>query len=82
MLIPTVIKQLKALRPLRMLRSAHLKDTLESMLISLPSLNNAIFIDLILLYVFGILGVQLLCGRLGVCSDMQYATRDKCLAAG
>jgi len=81
MLLPTVFKQLKALRPLKMLKAAQLKDTLESMVISLPSLKNAIFIDLILLYVFGILGVQLLNGRLGECSDEQYTTREACLAA-
>jgi hypothetical protein len=57
----------KALRPLKFLKLPILKDTLESIVFALPPLRNALGINFLLLYIFGILGVQLLCGRLSHC---------------
>jgi len=75
-----ILKIFKALRPLRLLRLPMLRSTLDSIVYALPALKSAIIIDFLLLYVFGILGVQMLCGRLSACEDEKWRNKVDCLA--
>jgi hypothetical protein len=75
-------KGLKMLRPLRLARTPALRDTLGSLISSLPNLIAAWLINVLFLYVFGILGVQLMCGKVSSCADATFLTKAECLAAG
>lgn len=60
----------RALRPLRVVsKNEGIKTVVNSLLQSIPSLLNVMLIILLFLLVFGILGVQLLQGRFGMCND-------------
>lgn len=63
-------RALRALRPLRMVsKNEGIKTVVNALLHSIPSLLNVLLIIILFLLVFGILGVQLLKGRIGFCND-------------
>jgi hypothetical protein len=74
-------KGLKMLRPLRLARTPALRDTLGSLVSSIPNLLAAWIINILFIYVFAILGVQLMCGRVSNCADLKYLNKVDCLAA-
>ena len=45
----------------------------------MPSLANVLLLQLLALYIFSILGVQLLCGRVSFCSEAKFLTKKTCL---
>jgi hypothetical protein len=47
----------RLLRPLRLIRAPEMRDTLDSLIRSVPSLCNALAMNLMCLYVFAILGI-------------------------
>lgn len=63
-------RALRALRPLRMVsKNEGIKTVVNALLHSIPSLLNVLLIIILFLLVFGILGVQLLKGTIGMCND-------------
>jgi hypothetical protein len=75
-----ILGMFKALRPLKFLKLPILRNALESLVFAVPALKSAIGIDFLLLYIFGILGVQMLCGRLSSCDDEKWLDKTTCLA--
>jgi hypothetical protein len=77
----TAIKAMKALRPLRLAKTPALRDTGASLLASIPSLFNSALINVFFIYIFGIIGVQTLCGKVSSCSDDTFLDKKACLDA-
>ena len=53
-----------------------------SLLSSLKDLVNVMLISLLFYFVFGIMGIQFLCGKVSFCSAFEYSDKTLCLAAG
>jgi len=63
-------RALRALRPLRVVsKNEGIKTVVNALLESIPALINVLLIVMLFLLVFGILGIQLFKGQLGVCND-------------
>lgn len=63
-------RALRALRPLRVVsKNEGIKTVVNSLAHSIPSLLNVMLIIMLFLLVFGILGVQLFKGGIGMCND-------------
>jgi hypothetical protein len=70
-------RALRALRPLRMVsKNEGMKIVVNSLLTSIPSLINVMLVSILFLLVFGILGIQLLKGALGSCTDPTIFYKD------
>ena len=78
----SAIKALKAFRPLRLAKSPVLRDTGSSLIASIEDLTYTIAVDGLFIYVYGILGVQLLCGRIAKCTNEHLVTKKTCLKTG
>ena len=76
----TIARFGRLLRPLRLIRAPEMRDTLDSLIKSMPSLCNALLMNLMCLYVYSILGIQLFSGRMSYCSVKQYMSKDDCEA--
>lgn len=63
-----VLKVFRAFRPLRLVKSKDMRDTVESLINAIPNMSNAMLINFLCLYVYSILGVQLLNGRVSFCN--------------
>lgn len=63
------MKVFRAFRPLRLVKSKEMRDTVESLISAIPNMSNAMLINFLCLYVYSILGVQLLNGRLSFCQQ-------------
>jgi hypothetical protein len=64
-------RALRALRPLRMIsKDEGMKTIVNSLLKAIPSLFNVALINILFLVVFGILGVQIFKGQIGLCNDL------------
>jgi len=57
-----------------------MKIVVNSLLSSIPMLTNVFLVSTLFYYVFGILAVQLMAGKLSVCSLTQFRTKVLCLA--
>lgn len=76
-------RALRALRPLRMVsKNEGIKTVVNALLHSIPSLLNVLLIIILFLLVFGILGVQLLKGRIGFCNDESESIKTKADCTG
>ena len=63
-------RALRALRPLRVVsKNEGIKTVVNALLESIPALINVLLIVMLFLLVFGILGIQLFKGQLGICND-------------
>lgn len=61
-------RALRALRPLRMVsKNEGMKLVVNALLTAIPSLVNVMLVCLLFLFVFAILGIQLLKGAMGSC---------------
>lgn len=73
-------RALRALRPLRMIsKDEGMKTVVNSLLRAIPSLFNVALINMLFLVVFGILGVQILKGELGSCTDSSIEYKSDCV---
>jgi hypothetical protein len=75
-------RALRALRPLRVVsKNEGIKTVVNALIESIPALINVLLIVILFLLVFGILGIQLLKGMLGVCNDGSEAilTKKDCI---
>ena len=71
-------RALRALRPLRVVsKNEGIKTVVNSLLLSIPSLLNVLLIICLFLLVFGILGVQILKGKIGFCNDTSAFVKTK-----
>ena len=71
-------RALRALRPLRVVsKNEGIKTVVNALLESIPALINVLLIVMLFLLVFGILGIQLFKGQLGVCNDTSDDVLDK-----
>lgn len=66
----TSFRALRALRPFRMIsRNDGMKLVVNSLIDSIPNLFNVLLVSILFYYVFGILGLQLLSGKVSYCTD-------------
>ena len=77
--LATTLKVLRVIRPLRLMRAPEMRNTIESLIKSIPQLFNALLLNVIILYVFSILGVQLFCGRFSYCEGATTLDKKECL---
>lgn len=76
-------RALRALRPLRVVsKNEGIKTVVNALLESIPALINVLLIVILFLMVFGILGIQLFKGQLGVCNDGAEEIANKTVCTG
>lgn len=78
------LRALRALRPLKLVsKNEGMKLVVNSILASIPNLINVFLISILFYFVFGVLGISMLMGKVSFCS-IEPETMDKlpCLAAG
>jgi hypothetical protein len=76
-------RALRALRPLRVVsKNEGIKTVVNALLESIPALINVLLIVMLFLLVFGILGIQLFKGQLGVCNDGSDEILTKTMCVG
>jgi len=82
--VVTVAKVFRTLRPLRLLKSLGMRNTVECLIAAIPNMMNALMINFLFIYIFSILGVQLFSGRLFHCNDHPFtiSTKVDCEAKG
>lgn len=86
------LRALRALRPLKLVsKNEGMKLVVNSILASIPNLINVFLISILFYFVFGVMGLQMLMGRVSYCLDesgLEAAEsaykldKDECLAAG
>lgn len=76
-------RALRALRPLKLVsKNEGMKNVINSLLSSIPALINVQLISMLFYFTFSTIGVQVLMGRTGYCTDDQFKTKKTCVAAG
>eukprot|EP00762_Andalucia_godoyi_P008681 ANDGO_00428.mRNA.1 Muscle calcium channel subunit alpha-1 len=74
-----VLRILRILRPLRLVgKAAGMRVVVDTLVRSVPPILSVFLIFLILLTVFGILGVQLFAGKFYRCNDLAVETKNQC----
>jgi len=76
-------RALRALRPLKLVsKNEGMKLVVNSILASIPNLINVFLISLLFYFVFGVIGVQLLMGKVSYCSEDDSLDKEPCIEAG
>jgi len=76
-------RALRALRPLKLVsKNVGMKIAVNSLLKSIPGLVNVLLISLLFYFTFGIIGVQMLKGRVSICSDPLFEWKQDCIDNG
>ena len=79
------LKILRAFRVIRLVRvishSPSMVNVVQSISLSLKEMSNVVLIMLLILTIFGILGVQLFAGKLFFCNDDSVPDRQSCVGA-
>mmetsp|Transcript_16780 Transcript_16780/g.11928 ORF Transcript_16780/g.11928 Transcript_16780/m.11928 type:complete len:115 (+) Transcript_16780:2846-3190(+) len=76
-------RALRALRPLKLVsKNVGMKIAVNSLLKSIPGLANVLLISLLFYFTFGIIGVQMLKGRVSECSDPSFVWKQDCIDNG
>ena len=76
-------RALRALRPLKLVsKNEGMKLVVNSLLSSITNLFNVMLISFLFYFVFGIMGIQFLKGRVSACEDLAYTNKTTCLDAG
>ena len=82
-LIWTDVEILRAFRSLRAIRLLLIvptvRATVTALLMSLPQMMNILCFCVFVWFVFAVLGVQLLKGRLGMCDDLDVEYKNECV---
>jgi len=74
-----ILRVLRVLRPLRAInRAPGLKQVVQCMIVSVKSIGNIMFVTLLLIFMFGVIGVQLFKGKFFMCTDLSMNTNDTC----
>eukprot|EP00761_Pharyngomonas_kirbyi_P014924 gb/GECH01014955.1/.p1 GENE.gb/GECH01014955.1/~~gb/GECH01014955.1/.p1 ORF type:complete len:1446 (+),score=208.71 gb/GECH01014955.1/:1-4338(+) len=78
-----LFRLLRALRPLRFItHSKGMKVVIDALLESIFSILNVTMVAILIIIVFGIIGVQLFAGKFYSCTDPDITTKDACLNSG
>ena len=76
-------RALRALRPLKMVsKNEGMKMIVNSILASIPNLINVFLISILFFFVFGVLGLSMLMGRVSYCSTDITLDKIPCLEVG
>ena len=71
-----IMKVLRAVRPLRISTAGALRDTVQTLIVSMPDMMLIMMLNLVFIYIFSIIGVQLLEGRTSFCSVKSLTTKS------
>lgn len=76
-------RALRALRPLKLVsKNEGMKLVVNSILASIPNLINVFLISILFYFVFGVIGLQLLSGKVSYCDIDETLDKIPCLDAG
>merc|ERR1719309_723468 len=74
-----ILRVLRVLRPLRAInRAPGLKQVVQCMIMSVKSIGNIMAVTVLLIFMFGVIGVQLFKGKFFMCTDLSMNTQDSC----
>ncbi|CAL8078238.1 unnamed protein product [Calicophoron daubneyi] len=74
-----ILRVLRVLRPLRAInRAKGLKHVVQCMVIAVKSIGNIVLVTFLLIFMFGVIGVQLFKGKFYSCSDISRHTEAEC----
>lgn len=77
------LRALRALRPLKLVsKNEGMKLVVNSILASIPNLINVFLISMLFYFVFGVMGLQMLSGRVNSCSTDIMLDMEPCIAIG
>ena len=78
------LRALRALRPLKLVsKNEGMKLVVNSILASIPHLINVFLISMLFYFVFGVMGLQMLAGRVSYCSvNEKTLNKEACLLKG
>jgi len=74
-----ILRVLRVLRPLRAInRAPGLKQVVQCMIVSVKSIYNILIVTVLLIFMFGVIGVQLFKGKFFMCSDLSMNNNNTC----
>jgi len=74
-----ILRVLRVLRPLRAInRAPGLKQVVQCMIVSIKSIGNIMAVTVLLIFMFGVIGVQLFKGKFFICSDLSMDNNNTC----
>jgi len=74
-----ILRVLRVLRPLRAInRAPGLKQVVQCMIVSVKSIGNIMAVTVLLIFMFGVIGVQLFKGKFFMCTDLSMNDNTTC----
>jgi len=74
-----ILRVLRVLRPLRAInRAPGLKQVVQCMIVSVKSIGNIMAVTVLLIFMFGVIGVQLFKGKFFICTDLSMDNNQTC----
>ena len=74
-----ILRVLRVLRPLRAInRAPGLKQVVQCMIVSVKSIGNIMAVTVLLIFMFGVIGVQLFKGKFFMCTDLSMDNNHTC----
>jgi len=74
-----ILRVLRVLRPLRAInRAPGLKQVVQCMIVSVKSIGNIMAVTVLLIFMFGVIGVQLFKGKFFMCNDLSMDNNNTC----
>jgi len=74
-----ILRVLRVLRPLRAInRAPGLKQVVQCMIVSVKSIGNIMAVTVLLIFMFGVIGVQLFKGKFFMCTDLSMNIEETC----
>jgi len=74
-----ILRVLRVLRPLRAInRAPGLKQVVQCMIVSVKSIGNIMAVTVLLIFMFGVIGVQLFKGKFFMCTDLSMNEEKHC----
>jgi len=74
-----ILRVLRVLRPLRAInRAPGLKQVVQCMIVSVKSIGNIMAVTVLLIFMFGVIGVQLFKGKFFICTDLSMNNNETC----
>merc|ERR1719277_37939 len=74
-----ILRVLRVLRPLRAInRAPGLKQVVQCMIVSIKSIGNIMAVTVLLIFMFGVIGVQLFKGKFFMCTDLSMNEEKHC----
>merc|ERR1711970_1531073 len=74
-----ILRVLRVLRPLRAInRAKGLKKVVQCLIVSVKSIGNIMAVTVLLIFMFGVIGVQLFKGKFFMCTDLSMDNNNTC----